>query len=321
MNRRLFVRAAAATLATVSQASPAAALRPLKIGYVPSTLFAPVFVAIDRGMYADEGFDVQPVAILAGQDAQSLLALGTLDVAASGLSAAFYNAVSRGLDVKYVASIAHQPKAKPASALMVRQDLWDGGDVRTIAALRGRSIAWIGGLGATATYYVDRILRPGGLGVKDLRVINLSLADAAAALTNKGIDAVFTNSPFTDDFADQHLAHTLGAPPPGISGTGLFYGANLLKDRDAGRRVIRATRKAAVAIAGRSYELAENIDIIAKYANAPPDLIQRSARYDIDATLAIDTPTLLDIQQLFATLGVLSYTALLTTPALTAHYN
>jgi NitT/TauT family transport system substrate-binding protein len=323
VKRSTLIGAALATLAAPSFASAKAAaaeMRPLKIGYVPSTLFAPLFAAIDRGYLKDEGFEAQPAEILAGQDAVTLLSMGTLDVAAGGLSAGFYNAVSRGLDVKYVAALAYQPKSRPASALMVRKDLWESGTVRKPGDLRGKSIAWIGGLGATSTYYVDRILESGGLSVKDVRVVNVTLADAAAGLTNKAVDAAFTSSPFTEQFAERNLAVVLAAPPSGISATGLFYGVKLLHDRATAAAVIRAVRKGAVDIAGSRYTRSENIETLAKFAKMPTEMVVHAAHYDIDPDLHVDTRTVLDMQRLFLSLGVLAYNTPLALTALTQRY-
>ena len=122
---------AAAGAATAAAAWPSAivaqARKPLTIGYVPSTLFAPVFVATEKGYLRDAGFDATLSPIVAGADSMSLVAQGQIDVAAAALSAAFYNAVNRGLEVKFVASTGYQPRAGRPSALLIRQDLYDGG--------------------------------------------------------------------------------------------------------------------------------------------------------------------------------------------------
>ncbi len=72
MKRQAFVQTAVGslTLASVTRTARAAtqARWPLRVGYVPSALFAPLFVAIDRGYLAAEGFDVQASPIRAGQD-------------------------------------------------------------------------------------------------------------------------------------------------------------------------------------------------------------------------------------------------------------
>ena len=58
----------------------------------------------------EAGFDAALNPIVAGADSMSLVAQGQIDVAAAALSAAFYNAVNRGLEVKFVASTGYQPR-------------------------------------------------------------------------------------------------------------------------------------------------------------------------------------------------------------------
>jgi len=127
-------------------------------------LFAPLYVAVERGYFTSAGFVPDLTPIGAGQDAMALLATGQLDLVAAGLSAAFFNAVQRGLDVRYVASTAYQPRTGHPSAIFVREDLYASGQLRSLKDLRGRTVAWNGGLGAASTYCVERILRSAGLG-------------------------------------------------------------------------------------------------------------------------------------------------------------
>ena len=172
----------------------------------------------------------------------ALAATGHLDVVAAALSTAFYNAVSRTLPVKFVASTAYQPKVGHPSALLIREDLYEAG-ARTPAALRGKKIGWLGGSGAIAAYYVARILRPYGLSVKDVEPVNLSNPDQGVALERKAVDAVFSNSPFTEAFQQRKLARIIGFPPAGISGSGVFFGPSLLDHIDAARDVMNALRQ------------------------------------------------------------------------------
>ena len=92
-SRKHFLAAGAAALA-LPRSARAAAPRALVAGYVPSTHFAPVFVAQDRGFFANAGATVSLTPIVAGQDALALLATGRLDFIAAGLSAAFFNGIN-----------------------------------------------------------------------------------------------------------------------------------------------------------------------------------------------------------------------------------
>ena len=83
MRRRAFLAGTLGAAALPRLA--AAATRTVTIGYVPSTLFTPLFVAVDRGYLAAAGLTPALQPIVAGQDAMALLAQGQIDAVAAGL--------------------------------------------------------------------------------------------------------------------------------------------------------------------------------------------------------------------------------------------
>jgi NitT/TauT family transport system substrate-binding protein len=318
-SRSFFIAGSASALAATATSRARAADAKLAIGYVPSTLFAPVFVAAERGYFKEAGFDADLTPIVAGQDAMALAATGRLDLVAAALSAAFYNAVARGLDVRFVASTAYQPKHGHPTALMMREDLWQAG-ARTLQALRGKKVGWIGGAGAVSAYYVARILRPAGLSLTDIDPVNIANPDQAVALQRKAIDAVFTSSPFTEAFAREKLARGIGFPPAGISGSGIFFGPNLTKNPNLAAAAMSACRKAAAQIAGQGYYAPDALAAYAKYTKQPIDVIKAAARYDVYPDLRIDQATVEDAQREFMSEGILSYKTPLGAPSLVARF-
>ncbi len=305
--RARFVAAAAA--AGASAAWPRAILaqsrKPLTIGYVPSTLFAPVFVAAEKGYLRDAGFDANLSPIVAGADSMSLVAQGQIDVAAAALSAAFYNAVNRGLDVRYAASTAYQPRSGRPSALLIRQDLYEGG--LRVAGLRGKKIGWIGNTGAASAYYVARIVRPAGLHLGDFESLNIPNPEQESALDHKAVDALFTSAPFSEEFAAKHLGTIVASPPPGIAASGLFFGPALLRNHDVASAAMGAFRKAAAEIAGPGFYAPANLEACAKYTRQPVETIKASPRYDVKPDLRIDVATLEDMQREFLADKILTF--------------
>lgn len=295
--------AAAAAYPAIARAQSAKAL---SVGYVPSTLFAPLFVAAERGYLKDAGFALNLTPVVAGQDSMALVAQGQLDAVAAGVSGAFFNAVNRGLEVKFVASTGYQPRKGHPSALMMRQDLYEAG-ARDAGALRGKKVGWIGGAGATSQYYIARILRKFNLTLRDIDGTNVANPDQEVALARHAVDAMFTSSPFTDIFQEKKLAHIIGTAPAGISATGIFFGPNLLRNPENARGVMAALRKAAGEIAGRGYYAPENIEACAKYTKQPAEFIKSADRYDFKPDLRIDQGTLQDMQSVFVDQGILTY--------------
>jgi NitT/TauT family transport system substrate-binding protein len=280
--------------------------KPLTIGYVPTTLFAPVFVAAERGYFHEAGFTPNLLPIVAGQDAMALTALGQLDLVAAAMSAAFFNAVNRGFEIRFVASTGYQPRTGHPTALMARTDLFAGG-LRDAGGLRGKKVGWIGGAGAASAYYVARILRDFGMTLKDIDGVNIANPDQEVALERKAIDAVFTSAPFTEVFEQKKLAHFIGSVPPGISASGIFFGPNLLHAPDQARAIMTALRRAAADIAGNGYYAPGNIAAYATYTKQPIDVLQHADRYEFKPDLRIDQGTVIDMQRVFIDQNILLY--------------
>ena len=235
----------------------------------------------------------------------SLVAQGQINVAAAALSAAFYNAVNRGLEVKFVASTGYQPRQGRPSALLIRQDLYDGG--LRLAGLKGKKFGWIGNTGAASAYYVARILRGVGLRLTDIESLNIPNPEQQTALEHKAIDALFTSAPFTDEFQQKHLGTIVASPPPGIAASGVFFGPALLRNHDNASAVMTALRKAAAEIVGPGFFAPENVEAYAKYTRQPVEVIKAAARYDFKPDLRIDQGTLEDMQREFVADKILTY--------------
>ncbi|MDB5070486.1 MAG: ABC-type nitrate/sulfonate/bicarbonate transporter periplasmic component [Candidatus Eremiobacteraeota bacterium] len=304
--RFLGTAAAGAAATAFPTAIFAQARKTLTIGYVPSTLFAPVFVAAEKGYLRDAGFDANLTPITAGADSMSLVSQGQIDMAAAALSAAFYNAVNRGLEVKFVAATGYQPRHGRPSALLIRQDLYDGG-LRLSPALKGRKFGWIGNTGAASAYYVARILRTVGLHLTDIEALNIPNPEQQTALEHKAIDVLFTSAPFSDEFAQKKLGTIVASPPPGIAASGIFFGPALLHNHENASAVMTALRKAAAEIVGNGFYDPANIAAYAKYTKQPVDVIRAAPRYDFKPDLRIDQGTLEDMQREFVADKILTY--------------
>jgi NitT/TauT family transport system substrate-binding protein len=291
----------------------------LTIGYVPSTLFAPLFVAQERGYLRDSNINATLSPIVAGSDSMALVGQGLVDCCAAGLSAAFFNAVNRGLALKFVASTGYQPSKGHPTALMMREDLYDAG-AHDAGALRGKKIGWLGNGGATSGYYVAVILRKFGMTMKDIDAVNIAAPDQEVALERKAVDALFASAPFTRLFEQKKLARIVGNVPAGISGTGIFFGPSLLDHPEIAHAVMRGLRRGAADVAGSGYFDPDNVAAMAKYTNQPQDLIRSADRYDFKPDLRVDLGTIEDMQKEFIREGLLAYKSPINEALLVSHF-
>jgi NitT/TauT family transport system substrate-binding protein len=321
LSRRSFAQSlsSAAALASFTGRPASAEPRTLTVGYVPSTLFGPLFIAQDRGYLSGGGAPAKLTAVVAGQDALALLATSQLDAIAAGLSAAFFNGVARGLDVRLVASTGYQPRTGHPSALMVREDLYAAG-TRAVRDLRGKKIAYNGGAGAASAYYLVRILRTAGLNLSDVETVNINVPDQGLAFERKAIDAAFTSAPSTQAFAERKLARIVAGPPAGISATGIFLGPTLLRDPKTASALLDGCRRGAADLAGNGYVSPRTLATLATYTQQPVAVLRHSDRYDFAKDLRIDQSTLLDMQRVFLEQHVLAYARPLEASRLVARF-
>ncbi len=295
-------------------ASTTGAVETVRVAHVPSTLFAPLYVAVEKGYLDEQGLKARLEQVTAGQDAMALAAQGQLDAVVGGFAAATFNAIERGLDLRVVGSMGAQPQSGFPSALMVRQDLLDSRQVQSIADLKGKKIAIAGGMGSTGSYWVANKLREGNLGLRDVDVVNMPFPDMVTGFKANAIDAAFPPAPFTTEILNDRSADLFGGPiRPGAAAVGMVYGPAFRRDRDAvAQRFFTALVRGARDLQGDGYYSDANLQIFAKYTNLPVERLRQIDAYGFDPDMKPDTETLLDMQRVFFDAGILTYSPPLT---------
>ena len=71
------------------------------------------------------------------------LSSGSIDVACGAISAGLYNAISRDIPMKVVADKGRNAPGYAYNSILVRKDLIDSGAVKTLADMKGRTLATI----------------------------------------------------------------------------------------------------------------------------------------------------------------------------------
>src|SRR5690625_6405830 len=78
----------------------------ITLGVASLPIFAPVFVADEKGYFEDRGLDVELEFVQTGQDAIPLLSSGQMDGLAAGFSAGVFSGLDEGLEFRIVGSMA-----------------------------------------------------------------------------------------------------------------------------------------------------------------------------------------------------------------------
>ena len=284
--------AANAPAAPTQAAAPAPVERQtLQVGYLPILAGTAVFIAEDRGYFAEQGLSINYTQFDSGALMVAPLAAGQLDVIAAVPGPSLFNALARDVNMN---AVAVQSSAS-TSTLMVRKELWDSGEVRALPDLRGRRVSF-NVEGSPVDYSLRHGFQKFGLSLQDVEVQRVSNSDTAPALANGAMDAGILPEPGPVLIESRNIGVRLMEAKemvPEQTGSMLTIGPSI---RAKGDTVI--TRYLAAYLRGLRDSLGALQDnhitdpavlaIVSKWTNLPPETITKAVSLPIDANGRID---------------------------------
>jgi NitT/TauT family transport system substrate-binding protein len=277
----------------------------VRLGYVPVMIFAPLYVAVERGYFAEEGVQVELTPVQGGSDSVVQLAAGNFDAAVGGIGAGAFNAAFQGLEFRIVAPM-HTERPPLTSPLVISPSRAD--EIQSVADLKGKVVS-INATGAATEYWVYQALLQAGLTMDDITLTTLAFRDVPQALESGAADASILGEPLTTLAEDQGLVQVLSEDfIDGITVTYLYMGLPLLNDRpDVAEGFVRAYLRAMRDLQGDGWLNPETAAIIEKYTQVPADVILRANRPYYDPDGAVPLADLEELQRYFLERGVLEY--------------
>ena len=255
----------------------------------------PVWVAIEEGIFAKHGLDVQFTKV----DNVGTLppALNkTFDIALVTPAAAIV-ATSKGIPVTEVAGAYTDTADHPGSWLMVKK----GSDIKTLADLKGKTIGTLT-IAGTLNYATLNMLKQAGVAPDSVKVIAVNGPEQLAQLNAGRIDAVQTVQPFELQIAAAggvSLGHPYQSMAQPLSA--IWWGANpVWASAHAG--VVQQFRESLTdAIAYIKANDTQARSVLEKYTNYPTALIKKYPFPQYDAAVsAPDISKWIDVLKEFA---------------------
>ena len=250
------------------------------------TSSAPLFIAMDKGFFAEENLEVTPQWFDAAHPIAVATASSQVDVGATGITASLFNMAASGQKLAIVADKGREQKGYSSSALIVTADNYTNG-VTSLEALKGKRIG-ITQKGSTFHYMIGRMLETKGMKLDDVQLIPLGkLSAVMAALESKQIDAAILNEPNISKVQRAgygKMVVQVGDLIP-YQTSAVFYSPNFVKNEDAAVRFMKAYNKAVnyyydAAIAKKdAKQLDEVVTIVSKYVKAPVEDIKLGLPY------------------------------------------
>lgn len=156
----------------------------VRVGYIGLTCEAPIFTAVEKGFFKEEGIDVELVKC-AWANYKDVLALGGYDVT-HHLIMYFLKPIEQGLDVKFTGGIHRGCLRVQASSK---------GNIHSVKDLRGKRIG-IPGMGTPPFIFANRVLGANGIDPKkDVEWLVFPAGELGLALDKGEVDAVADSEP------------------------------------------------------------------------------------------------------------------------------
>lgn len=305
---------APAAVAPTAPAASAAAPRPLErvtAAWVRSLNLAPFNVALGKGYYEQEGLQIETAEFQSTADVVSALSTGQLDVSVGTVSAGTFNAWQRGVKMIVVAPTSVYPaEGLMPTSVVVRKDLWDSGQIRSLADARGRRLA-VNARGNITEYTAWLILGRRGLGLEDVNQQILPFPDQVAGLANGSIDIMVASEPFGTVAIDQGVGvrleedqQTIGP----IQFTHFIFSEQFADGRaDAATRFLVASLRASRELQGDWVKDPQLAQLLEEQIGFKQELLARSVLPVFPTDFTVRAEELMQLQEALMRMGHLTY--------------
>jgi len=283
----------------------------VKIGFIPSESFAPLFLAHERGYFKAQGLATELVRLPSGAAILTQVSTGDLQIGGGALGAAGFNAAHGKLPVAFVAPMHF---AYNEDYLVVRKAEIDSGRYKSVADLKGKPCA-VNAKGVVTEWVLDQMLRTGGLTISDIDLKTLPFPEMLPALDNGAIHCAIVTEPFATQAEEKGIGvrpyHAKSGAKP-VPLTVLFWNSDWAKKNDAVARgfmlgYLKAVRDLSEPGAWRAPAITE---VIQKHTRVSQEVLLKTRAPAFNPNLELDEKVLMDQQEFNLKYGYLKYTAL-----------
>ncbi len=289
----------AALLGLALSCAASARAETIKLGLLKTTSAGPVYLAIEKGFFAAEGFEPQLVIFDAAQPVAVAVVSGDVDFGVTGITAGFYNLAGQGA-LKIIGAQGREAPGFHSLAFLESNRAYEAG-LKSLDDLSGRTVA-LTQTGTPAHYALGAVAEKYRVPLASIRIVTLqSVPNIVSALTGGQTDAGATivTVPMMPAIGrgDLRILAWVSAEIA-FQDRAIFVATRTADEKRALiERFFRAFRKGAQAyhdaFIGPDEQphdgptAAEAIGIIAKYTGQPPEAVKLGIAY-ADPTLRVN---------------------------------
>jgi NitT/TauT family transport system substrate-binding protein len=281
------------------------ALKVARLPYISNTV---LMIAEKEGYFEEQGLDVEFIPYQNTNDLITLLLAGEIDAAAPSASAGFFNAISRGGNIKIIlpltefrvkdcSTVAYLARTEDVEAgLYEDKQAWP--EVKLVVSTQA--------LNSIPGYVLSEALDPASLTVEDMQIEVVDIPAQEEALRNGQVDIVYAVEPWiTRMTAQGDIAVFDNAEQyaPGLSASVIVAGPKIIDNPDVGNRFAVAYLKAV-----RQYlegPTERNVSLAVELTSLPEDLVREICWSDSSPDGLVSMDYLMDYQRWLLDRGLL----------------
>lgn len=286
-------------------------LAKVSFGMIPSITTAPTYVALDKGYFKDEGIDLSIQNFPDTAQIMTLVATGKLQFGQITMGAAAFNSFARKTDMVMIASVNQEPAGHGSlMPVVVRKDLYDSGQVKSAADLKGKKVA-INGKATVLEWALAKYLKTANLTINDVDFMTMPWPDMVTAMSNKALDAGMLAEPLATQAVQKGIAVKLADDyvPHAQFGT-IFVNKVFAKENpQVVRDYLVAFLKSVRELNGGKFKNDQKtMDIITKYTKVPTNILKDVPAPYYDPNGRVNQESILDIQRYLLEQKAVQYT-------------
>jgi len=174
-------------------------LHRMRIGLGPFAGFGPLYLAQEKGFFANAGIDAELIVLTGVAERNSALKAGRIDALAAPVD---YFVMSAGNNLK-ATIVMSIDESNGADGIVANNS------IKTVADLRGKKVAFQRGL--PSEFFLRALLQQNGLTLNDLKPVDMETAQAGAAFISKQVDAAVVWEPWLTKASQEGHGHILAS--------------------------------------------------------------------------------------------------------------
>jgi NitT/TauT family transport system substrate-binding protein len=229
-----------------------AAAEPVKIRYSIWVGYGPLFIAKEKGYFAEEKVEVELVNIEDPKEGFVALAAGRLHGVVSTVDTMVLY-LKTGKEYQYVLAL---DDSAGGDGIVARKE------IKSLKDLKGKKVAV--NEGSVSQFFLNVLLKEAGMTQKDLDVVNMKQGDAGAAFVAEKVDAAVTWEPWLTKSKNVPHGHILvdSSKTPGLITDVLIFPREVIAKRGKEIQGIVNAWNKAVAYYEKNQQ--ESLEIMAK---------------------------------------------------------